>query len=138
MTAIMRGEQISVASDQAVRAVYQRLWDQLPPEPGSPHERTAATQARLRAERKGLAPPVAWDDEQLDRPDGKPVPGWRRSERTTCRAADLAEDAGFVMKTETCEPKHVAERLGVSRDNLDHALKRAELYAARQPELEAG
>jgi transcriptional regulator with XRE-family HTH domain len=138
VTAIMRGDPISVASDCAVRAVYDRLWDQLPPEPTTPHERTAAAQNARRAQEKGLAPPAAWDDEQLDAPDGRPVPGWRRSERTTYRAADLAEDASFVMETETTKPDHVAERLGVSADNLGHALKRAALYAARQPELEAG
>jgi transcriptional regulator with XRE-family HTH domain len=132
VTAIMRGEQITVASDQAVRAVYDRLWDQLPPEPATPHERTAATQARLRAERKGLAPPAAWDDEQLDLPDGRPVVGWRRSERTTYRAADLAEDAGFVMETETSKPEHIAKRLGISTDNLGHALKRAALCKERE------
>jgi transcriptional regulator with XRE-family HTH domain len=138
VTSIMRGEQITVASDQAVRAVYDRLWDQPPPEPTTPHERTAAAQNARRAQEKGLAPPAAWDDEQLDAPDGRPVSGWRRSERTTYRAADLAEDARFVMKTETTKPEQVAERLGVSADNLGHALKRAALYAAQQPELEAG
>jgi transcriptional regulator with XRE-family HTH domain len=138
VTAIMRGEQITVASDQAVRAVYDRLWDQPPPKPASPAGKAAATVAERRAQERGLAPPAAWDDEQLDLPDGKPVSGWRRSERTTYRAADLAEDARFVMKTETNKPEHVADRLGVSADNLGHALKRAALYAAQHPELEAG
>lgn len=35
---------------------------------------------RLRAARLGYPPPLAWDDETLDDPDGLPAPGWRNGE----------------------------------------------------------
>lgn len=51
-----------------VRAVYDELWDQLPPEEGW-RDKIAASRARNHAQAMGWHPPLAWDDDLLDTPD---------------------------------------------------------------------
>lgn len=140
VTAIMRGDQITPRTDQAIRGLYSRLWelysrlwDKRPPE-RTRGERRAAAVAASHARRMGWAPPAAWEDVELDRPDGQPVEGWQRSASTRHRAAGLAEDAEFIMRTESCGLTQAAERLGTSRDALEHALARA----AKQTQREVG
>jgi hypothetical protein len=50
---------------------------------GTVAEQRAAEAMRERAHR--YAPPMAWDDGQIDLPDGKPADGWRRGKDTTHR-----------------------------------------------------
>lgn len=52
--------------------------------------------ARSRAASRGWAPPQAWDDAQIDEPDGRPSRDWKPRKRTTRRAVDIVEDAQFV------------------------------------------
>jgi hypothetical protein len=133
---------------EAVSAVYDRLWDRRPPaETHADREAGAAVAARAAA--SGWAPPLAWDDDQIDLPDGTPGPGWRPF-RGTYRAADLVEDAEFVREYggyRDANTGQVAMRLGVRRDRLDQAYLRVRRYAARaagrdaaqsEPEAEAG
>ena len=68
-------ERVSVATAAAVRALYDELWDEPPPE-GTPFERRAATMARRYARERGWVPPLAWDDDEIDDPAAVPVPGW--------------------------------------------------------------
>jgi transcriptional regulator with XRE-family HTH domain len=131
ITAIMRGDQITPKTDQAVRELYSRLWDQPPPE-RRPSERSAAARAGNHARRMGWAPPAAWEDMELDRPGGKPVEGWQPSARVRHRSADLAEDAEWIMRTEGGGLTRAAERLGVRRDTLEHAMSRAAEQGERQ------
>jgi hypothetical protein len=133
VTAIITGaaDQVTSKTDQAIREVYSRLWDKPPPE-HTQVERSAAARAGNHARRMGWAPPAAWADLELDRPDGKPDDGWQPSERVRHRSADLAEDAEFIMRTEGCGLTRAAERLGVPRDTLEHAMLRAAEYEARQ------
>jgi hypothetical protein len=131
LRAIMRGEQITGKTDEAVRAMYQRLWDRPPPET-TPKDRAAADQAAQRARDEGWAPPAAWEDSQLDASDGKPVPGWQPGTRTTRRAVDVAEDGAWVMETEGCDIRQAAVRLRIPRDTLWRSMQRAALYEERQ------
>lgn len=67
----MLRDQVTVATARAVRSLYDRMWDTAPPE----HDRwdaSAAAYARRTAERRGWAPPMAWDDETIDDPAAKP------------------------------------------------------------------
>lgn len=50
---------------QKVANVYEALWDRQPPL-RTPWERNAAVRALNRARRHGWAPPLAWDDIDLD------------------------------------------------------------------------
>jgi len=117
----------------AVAAAYDRLWDRVPPT-ATRADREAAAAIADRAARSGWAPPLAWDDDQIDLPGARPEQGWRPRPRTSRRAADLVEDAEFVREHggyRDASTAQVAMRLGVRRDRLDQAYSRARRYAAR-------
>jgi transcriptional regulator with XRE-family HTH domain len=110
-----------------IAEVYDRLWDQLPPL-GTAAQREAADAALARARRSRWAPPMAWDDDVLDDPAGRPAPGWRPRRSSQYGSADLAEDARFIR--EHGDYRHssstqIAARLGVSKSRLDKACRRA-------------
>lgn len=94
-------------------------------------EKIAAARARNYAWANGWAPPLAWDDDVIDLPDGKPAEGWHRSSQTTRPAAELAEDAA-ELAGQGYTLKHAAGRLGVSRYALDKALSRAHEAAGQE------
>jgi hypothetical protein len=130
----------------AVAAAYDRLWDREPPA-ATRDDQQAAAMAALRAARRGWAPPLAWDDDQIDLPGARPEPGWKPRQRTTKRAVDLVDDANFLRQCggyRETTMSEIAMRLGVSRNRLDQAYVRARRYAARaaaneaQAEAEAG
>jgi transcriptional regulator with XRE-family HTH domain len=77
--ALLRRDQVTAGTAIAVRALYGALWNQQPPEIGQ-REKIAAARARNYARARGWPPPLAWDDDQIDLPDGKPAAGWRRPE----------------------------------------------------------
>jgi DNA-binding phage protein len=123
-----------------VSAAYDRLWNGEPPRE-TREQRELADAAANVARKGGWAPPLAWDDDQIDRPDGQPVPDWRRSARVTMRSADLSEDADFVRAMggyADADVGIVAARLGVSRARLEKALSRQRTAVARGEELEPG
>jgi len=95
--ALLREERVTARKAAAVRGLYERLWDQPPPE-GNHRARIAASRARNYAAARGWAPPMAWDDEELDKPDGRPAKGWRRTAGTRRPAAELAEDAAGLFR----------------------------------------
>jgi hypothetical protein len=76
--AMMRRPQVTASTARATAAIYDVLWNQPPPETGQ-REKIAAGRARNHARARGWAPPLAWDDEQLDRPEAKPAEGWQRA-----------------------------------------------------------
>jgi hypothetical protein len=125
--------QVSPGLAAIVAGAYDALWTRKPPQ-ATATQRDAARAQQERAERAGWAPPLAWDDDELDEPGAVPAEGWRRSDRTTIRSADLVEDARFVREAGGYRTQaEVAMRLGVSRDRLDHAYIRA---GDRQAETE--
>ena len=80
------------------------------------------------AQRHGWAPPLAWDDDEIDLDDARPADGWQRAGRHTTRAAELVEDAEFVREVggyRLAGNGAVAMRLGVPRARLEKALERA-------------
>ncbi len=82
---------------QRVAAAYDALWDRPPPQ-RTPREREEAAAAETHARRRGWAPPLAWDDEEIDLQDARPAEGWKRSGRTSVRSADLAEDVAWLRE----------------------------------------
>jgi hypothetical protein len=124
---------------QAITAAYDQLWDRDPPT-ATRDQREAAEKARSLAAAKGWAPPLAWDEDQLDRSKGRPAPDWKPRKRTTRRAVDIAEDAEFIREHggyHDASINQIAMRLGISRDRFEHAYTRARHYAARDSQAEA-
>ena len=114
----------------------ERLRQDMGPRPArrTRDQREACELARSRAASRGWAPPQAWDDAQIDQPDGRPSPDWKPRNRTTRRAVDIVEDAQFVRDHggyRDADNTQIAMRLGVSRDQLDQAYCRARRYATR-------
>ena len=119
-------ESISPDLASAVSGAYDRLWDKQPPQ-RTPAERAAAQAHREHAQRCGWAPPLAWDDDEIDLDDAQPAEGWRRTGRHTILAADLVEDAEWVREHggyRMAGNTEVAMRLGVHRNRLDKAYER--------------
>lgn len=69
---IFRHERITQALHQRVKDVYDALWDQTPPDTYG--NRRAAARARAR----GWAPPLAWDDDDIDNPAARPA-NWKEA-----------------------------------------------------------
>jgi transcriptional regulator with XRE-family HTH domain len=128
---MLRRDQVTAATARAVSDLYDRLWNQPPPEHDQ-RTRIAASRARNHAEREGWAPPLAWDDDQIDHPDGQAAESWRRPARTTHRSAGLAEDARELIGGQGYSRENAAARLGVSVWALGRALS-----VTRQPGYEA-
>jgi hypothetical protein len=111
--------------DDRVAAAYDRLWNKPPPLATS-QDRQLADRAREHAHRRGWPPPLAYDDDLIDSPAGKPAPGWQRT-RTTFRSADLAEDIAFVRENggyRHAPMGEIAMRLGVTRAAAEQAQSR--------------
>jgi hypothetical protein len=85
MSELFRRDRVRAGRAQAVADLYEQLWNRRPPEDGW-REKISAARSRNYARQHGWAPPLAWDEDQLDAPDGKPAEGWQRPVRTT-RAA---------------------------------------------------
>jgi plasmid maintenance system antidote protein VapI len=67
-TSLMKEPRTVVATARKVRALYDELWDQAPPE-ADHREKIAASRARNHATEHGWLPPQAWDDDLIDVPD---------------------------------------------------------------------
>lgn len=65
--------QTTVARARQVAALYDELWNQLPPH-DSHRDKIAYSRARNHAKRLGWAPPLAWDDSTIDDPAAQPAP----------------------------------------------------------------
>ena len=79
----------------AVSQAYDQLCNKTPPV-STPAECALANAAGTAARLRGWDLPEAWRDDQIDQPDAQPAGSWMRTNRTTRRPADLAEDARFL------------------------------------------
>jgi hypothetical protein len=135
ISSLLGGIRHDLSPDQrlAIANAYDEIWDRDPPA-STREQREACDLARSHAAGRGWAPPQAWDDAQIDQPDGRPSPDWKPRKRTTRRAVDIVEDAQFVRDHggyREADNTQIAMRLGVSRDQLDQAYCRARRYASR-------
>ncbi len=83
-------DQVTAGTARAVRELYDELWDKPPNESGH-RQKISVSRARNYARARDWALPLAWDDDAIDDPAAKPAEGWRRSERTSFRLADVPE-----------------------------------------------
>jgi hypothetical protein len=85
-------------------------------------------------------PPAAWDDDQLDLPEGKPAHGWRRQGNSKI-VPGIPEEVRFLRDYggyAYASPQQLADRLGTTKDSITLALRRdAQRQASSQPQMEA-
>lgn len=68
---VMNRGQVTVKTAKAVRELFEQLWDQ-PNQADDWHGKAAASRARRSAAARGWAPPMAWDDDEIDNPKARP------------------------------------------------------------------
>jgi hypothetical protein len=135
ITALARRTAITPDLAQRVAAAYDQLWDRPPPRT-TPRDVAFAHSAQELARQGGWPPPMAYDDDLIDLPEGGPEPGWQPTGRTTRKAADLAEDIAWIREHggyRRAPAALLAMRLGVSRTALEQAQCRTN-RAAREAE----
>ncbi|MFI6909701.1 hypothetical protein ACIBKY_51160 [Nonomuraea sp. NPDC050394] len=110
--------QVEARTAQRVRALYDRLWNQEPPQQ-TRQERRAVNMTRARARAAKWMPPLAWDDDSIDDPEAVPDRGARET-----RDQALTEDSDWLMAVEGFDLVQAAERLGVSHVYLAKARSR--------------
>jgi len=84
-------DQVTAGTAQAVRELYDELWDKPPDESGH-RQKISVSRARNYARTRDWALPLAWDDDAIDEPAAKPAAGWRRSERTSSTRPRASSD----------------------------------------------
>ncbi|MFE7566892.1 hypothetical protein ACFU76_07990 [Streptomyces sp. NPDC057539] len=115
---LLRGEGndvVRLSTAEAVRALYAQLVDQRPEDHGIPAHRAKPT--RTRAARKGWVGFAYWDADDFDNPDFTPAV------EATPRFIELAEN-GLELERLGHSRQQAAERLGVTKDNLQAAIGR--------------
>lgn len=119
---ILHDGETTVATHRAVVELYDRLWDQAPPQHDQ-RTRIAYSRARRYASDRGWVGPLAWDDETIDDPDATPDAGGtaRQSGRPT---ALHLEDVEWLLDQEDFTWDGLASRLNVTRDAIGRALHR--------------
>ena len=117
---LYESKQVNAATIRQVRALYDELWDQPPPERDL-FEKGAATKARKYARERGWVPPLAWSDDEIDDPAASPA-DWERGagREWGTLAAEALDLLGFGL-----DSRQAAERLGISQSTLTTTLARA-------------
>jgi hypothetical protein len=117
----MERAQVVIATERAVCALYDELWDTRPPET-SHWEKISAARARNYAAARGWALPCEWLDSEIGDPEA--VPSGRRLHDGPPRGPELAAEAvellGYGLTRE-----QAAARLGVARNTVDAVLAQA-------------
>ena len=83
---------------EAVTALYDRL-SLTPPTCTTKEERLSVARAVSTARRNGYAPPMAWDDDTIDDPAGKPADPQFLDYQDRCRLARRLLDDGMAPAT---------------------------------------
>lgn len=115
------GEWVTRRNHDAVKAVYDRLWNQRGPAPA---------QSMGRIARAGYAPPLAWDDDTIDDPNATPDLGAKvyaqgRSPEGAVRYSDaIVENTEFLVRSGIGWAA-IPERLGSTAYAIERALHRA-------------
>jgi transcriptional regulator with XRE-family HTH domain len=95
---MLRSNQVSAARALEIRALYNQMWDQAPPET-THREKIAASRARNYAKARKWLPPMAWDDNLLDLSDDD-------------LAAELERQVAAMDDAELAHYRHARYRLG--------------------------
>lgn len=108
---LMHRDRILVSTYKTICDVYERCWDQAPPE-WSHRDRVAASRARRHAAERGWVPPLAWDDIDLD-----PAPdlGGEPDEVLVDEQAVELAVSGLQVRLRPLERRAAVERLHACR-----------------------
>lgn len=127
ISSIHRAERCELGTALAVRATYDALWDQVPPQRNR-GEKAGYTRARNRATAEGWVSPLAWDDDAIDDPAAVPDLG-APSPRRLPQAERVAELEHLLAQGVSREL--AARRCGFSSwDSASSVLSRAGRAAA--------
>lgn len=112
----LRNEIVLASTAKAVADTYSKLARLKPERHGV--TKTQAKRARNWAARQGWARVSYWAERMdvIDDPDFEPMHG-------VTRRLVIAQDANWIMRTSGLDRGATAERLGVSRDYIDHAFR---------------
>lgn len=111
------GDWITRQRHDAIKELYDALWDQRGPAPKT---------SIIRIANAGFAPPMAWDDETIDDPKAVPaatVSAQATGSRAYRSTAATAEDAEFLVRSGE-DLEAVAARLDMTAATLERALLR--------------
>lgn len=111
----------TVETDRTVRDLYDQLWNEPPPATGH-RDKIARSRALSYAAEHQWAPPMAWDEDEIDNPDAAPhteqegKPGGKRIH---------VEDVEFLLAHEPlATAQQLADRLHVTRDAVQQTCRR--------------
>ena len=110
------GRRVEAVSAAKARRLYAELWDQRPPE-STPIQRMVANRNRALAQRRGWPPPMAWDDETIDRPESAPAD--LRTPRHTTPTETLVEAAELG-----CCLAELCSRFNLKASSVERSLDR--------------
>jgi len=97
-SALAARQAVSPGLAARVAGAYDRLWDKQPPRV-TRADRELAEAARVHAQRLGWPPPLAYDDDLIDRPGGDAQPGWKRSGGQPSAAPILSRTSSSSVTT---------------------------------------
>lgn len=118
--AVLQGEQVTVASHEAIGRLFDRLWNVTPPQ-RTRGERAAAARARNYAAARRWLPPLAWDDPDTD--VEPPVPSAVDVDEIDELAVDLACSGVEVRLTYTERRVAVAQLVAYRHTDTEIAAR---------------
>lgn len=119
LRAAMTATHVHAATAAEITHAYDRLWN-TPPFPTSKHQAAGITRTRNRASAAGWAPPLAWDDDQIDNPAATPHRGTRGARR------NLVENIAWYLEMEPgTTTAGLALRFHMTGNGIEVALRRA-------------
>jgi predicted ArsR family transcriptional regulator len=117
--------EVTVTHAKAVTALYDQLWDQLPPHTQH-RDHIAYSRAINHAIGYDWPVPMAWDEDDIDDPDAQPDRGEQQQRRGTGRPVEFSiEDIDFILDNDPLTIDQLADRLKVSQDTIKHHLARS-------------
>lgn len=131
------------ATHEVIAALYDDMWDMKPPAT-TPREKQTIARNKAWAKREGWLPPLAWDDDAIDIPEGvadqeapavpeQPTPWGERLDQSVVDAA-LAGDQPRLAPRETREvisilneyrwsARRIADHLGCNKKTVERVRK---------------
>lgn len=126
LLACIAGENVTVRTAALIRDLYDRMWDQVPPE-STRGQRMKAQRARAKAARNGWAKPMDWDEDAIDDPESRPAAAMDTAQAVDEVAVELALNGERVPLNmrEAAEVVRIGTERGMSAAALAEAAGRS-------------
>lgn len=105
----LRRDRVTVATRDAVADLYERLWNVAPPQTCG-RDKVACSRARRHAAESGWLPPLAWDDDDLD--------------KTEVTVTQLSYDGDTALDEIAIDEAMRGRRVALTRDERAEAMRR--------------